>query len=252
MLCVVPCWRPGAKAEEMRPPFRFRRSRLAPASILRAVDDLAGVRVVVSAGGTSEAIDPVRVITNRSSGKMGLALAASALARGATVELVSSVGTGGLELSHRAFEDVNSLREALLVACVGADVLVMAAAVSDFRVSRPASSKLKKEGGPISLELVPVEDFTKDLPSDLLVVGFAAETEDLLQRAREKLKRKGYCLICANDVTEEGSGFSTDTNRLTLINEDGRVIELPLVSKVEAAHLVFDEISELVRAKKRA
>lgn len=220
------------------------------ALVLGRNGDLAGRSVVVSAGGTQEPIDPVRIITNRSSGKMGYAIAEAARDRGARVTLVSApTALGdptGVEIRRAA--SVAEMRDAVLGACAGADILVMAAAVSDYRPAEVAPQKIKKEadGEGMVLQLLKNEDFFKEVPADVLRIGFAAETESLVSNAQVKLQDKGLDLIAANDVTEEGSGFEVETNRVTLIDREGRTEELPLMDKYEVGHRILDRAVELM------
>src|SRR5262249_26793220 len=181
--------------------------------------DLAGCRIVVTAGGTQEPIDPVRYIGNRSSGKMGFALAEAARDRGAAVILVSGptalAALAGVE--RRNVTTAEEMRQAVHQAIVGADAIVMAAAVADYRVAETADHKLKRGPADLTLRLVPNPDIIAGLDAETLVkVGFAAETEDLVANARGKLERKGLDLIVANDVSALGSGFGTDTNQVTM------------------------------------
>ena len=209
---------------------------------------LAGRRVVVTAGGTREPIDPVRFIGNRSSGKMGFALADAARARGARVTLITTIVPPypAAYDEVRYVETVAEMRAAVLDACRAADVLLMPAAVSDFRVAAPAGHKLKKTGRKLVLELVENEDFLLELRDDLVKVGFAAETEDLIANARAKLARKRLHMICANDVTAPNSGFGVDTNRITILHADGRREDLPLLPKVEVAARILDRVEALL------
>ena len=220
------------------------------ALVLGRNGDLAGRSVVVSAGGTQEPIDPVRIITNRSSGKMGYAIAEAARDRGARVTLVTAPTAlddpTGVEIRRAA--SVAEMRDAVLGACAGADILVMAAAVSDYRPAEIAAQKIKKEadGEGMVLQLLKNEDFFKEVPADVLRIGFAAETESLVYNAQVKLQDKGLDLIAANDVTEEGSGFEVETNRVTLIDREGRTDELPLMDKYEVGHRILDRAVELM------
>ena len=220
------------------------------ALVLGRNGDLAGRSVVVSAGGTQEPIDPVRIITNRSSGKMGYAIAEAARDRGARVTLVTApTALGdptGVEIRRAA--SVAEMRDAVLGACAGADILVMAAAVSDYRPAEVAPQKIKKEadGEGMVLQLLKNEDFFKEVPADVLRIGFAAETESLVSNAQVKLQDKGLDLIAANDVTEEGSGFEVEANRVTLIDREGRTEELPLMDKYEVGHRILDRAAELM------
>ena len=220
---------------------------------LRAVlgrnGDMAGRAIVVSAGGTQEPIDPVRVITNRSSGRMGFAIAEAARDRGARVTLVTAPASlpnpAGVDV--RRVTTVADMREAALAACEGADALIMAAAVSDYRPAEVAPQKIKKgESGEdgLSLRLVKNADFFVEVPAGVLRVGFAAESENLLDNARAKLESKGLALIAANDITQEDSGFNVDTNRVVIIGRDGREDALPLLSKYEVGHRLLDRVME--------
>jgi phosphopantothenoylcysteine decarboxylase/phosphopantothenate--cysteine ligase len=208
---------------------------------------LAGRRVVVTAGGTQEPIDPVRVIANRSSGKQGFAVAQAALDRGAAVTLVAAncVLTTPVGAARIDVATAQEMADAVLESCAGADALVMAAAVADFRPARPAARKLKKDAGPPAVELERTTDIlgavTAARARPACVVGFAAETGDLLANARKKLKEKRLSLIVANDVTQPGGGFGLDTNRVTLIDASGAV-ELPLLSKAEVAGKILDRV----------
>jgi len=212
---------------------------------------LAGRRVVVTAGGTQEPIDPVRVIANRSSGKQGFAVAQAALDRGAAVTLVAApcalptpVGASRIDVAT-----AQEMADAVLESCAGADALVMAAAVADFRPARPAAKKLKKDAGPPAVELERTTDIlavvTAARARPACVVGFAAETGDLLAHARKKLKEKRLSLIVANDVTQPGGGFGSDTNRVTLIDAMGAQ-ELPLLSKAEVAGRILDRVQAVL------
>ncbi len=217
--------------------------------------DLEGRHVVVSAGGTAEAIDPVRFIGNRSSGRMGAAIAAAALARGARVTIIA----GRVEVSLPAAADIvtaetaAAMRSAVIDAVIDhpADVLVMAAAVADFRPRRTAKSKLAR-GGSLTLELEPTEDILAEvgvragaLMRRLVIVGFAAETGSL-ERAPDKLRRKGADLLVANDVAEAGSGFGTETNRVSILAADGTREDLPLLAKREVADRLLDRVAALL------
>jgi phosphopantothenoylcysteine decarboxylase/phosphopantothenate--cysteine ligase len=214
--------------------------------------DLAGRRIVVSAGGTREPIDPVRFIGNHSSGKQGYALAEAARDRGAAVTLISTATSlpapYGAELV--AVETVAQMRQAVLAACESADVLVMAAAVSDFRPARVGEQKIKKGDGGLTLELVKNDDFFLEVPDWVVKVGFAAETEDLLDNAARKLVQKRLDLICANDVTAEDAGFGVDTNRVTIIDREGSREELPLLSKYDVSQRILDRVLPLLERRR--
>jgi phosphopantothenoylcysteine decarboxylase/phosphopantothenate--cysteine ligase len=211
--------------------------------------DLAGRHVVVSAGGTREAIDPVRVLTNRSSGKQGHALAEAALLRGARVTLVTAAALGaphGVDVVR--VESAAQMARAMTAAAAGADVVVMAAAVADFRPKAPADDKLH-EVPELVLERTP--DILAALaarrrPGQVLV-GFAAETADALERGRAKLARKGVDLLVVNDVSAPGAGFDHDTNEVTILDTGGGATVVPLRSKREVADAVFDEVVARLR-----
>ena len=206
---------------------------------------LRGVRVLVTAGGTREPIDPVRYIGNRSSGKMGHAVADEAARRGAEVTLVT---TSGLT-AHPAVKvvQVESAQEmADAVAGVAADVAVMAAAVADFRPTSAASGKLSRGDGPPDLSLEPTPDVLASVAARTnrpFLVGFAAETGDLT-RAVDKAQKKKVDLLVANDVTEDGAGFAVDTNRVTIVTPDGRTEPWPMMSKTDVARRIWDLIIE--------
>jgi phosphopantothenoylcysteine decarboxylase/phosphopantothenate--cysteine ligase len=243
--------------------------RLAdPADIVAAVErvlsgaapaparDLEGVRVLVTAGGTREAIDPVRVITNRSSGKQGYAIAAEAAARGARVTLVTTASLpapAGAEVIDVV--SAADMEAAVMPIAPDHDVVVMAAAVADFRPALVADHKLKKDelaaaaDGPPVVVLEPTHDFLVDLGRDKrpgqLVVGFAAETDDLMANARKKLERKNLDLIVANDVAAPDVGFEHDTNAVVLVRADGVDQDVPLTDKRSVARAVLDAVVAL-------
>jgi len=215
---------------------------------------LAGVRVLVTAGGTREAIDPVRAITNRSSGKMGFAVAAEAARRGAVVALVAGPSAEptppGVERID--VESARDMLEAVRARLADSDVVVKAAAVADFRPAAVADRKIKKEsladGAGLSLQLVRNPDILSEVSrarGDRIVVGFAAESHDLLAAARRKLERKGCDLIVANDVSREGAGFDGDTNAVVLVWPGGQVEELPVLPKTEVAAQLLDRVEKL-------
>ncbi|HTZ09905.1 MAG TPA: bifunctional phosphopantothenoylcysteine decarboxylase/phosphopantothenate--cysteine ligase CoaBC [Acidimicrobiales bacterium] len=209
--------------------------------------DLAGRRVVVSAGGTREPIDPVRYISNRSSGKQGHALADAARARGASVTLVTTAGRGaapGVEVVE--VETAAQMERAVLEHAERAEVVIMAAAVADFRPATAAGAKLAKADGPPEIVLEPTTDILAELgrrrrPGQVLV-GFAAETHDLARRARGKLAGKHLDLVVANDVSAERVGFDHDTNAVTIFAADGGCREVPLTTKFEVAQAILDSV----------
>ncbi|MCU0557693.1 MAG: bifunctional phosphopantothenoylcysteine decarboxylase/phosphopantothenate--cysteine ligase CoaBC [Desulfobacterales bacterium] len=216
---------------------------------------LAGRSVVVTAGGTREAIDPVRFIGNRSSGKMGWALAAAARDRGADVTLIH--GPTSLPTQHGVadvpVESAEQMQTAVLEATPDADALIMAAAVADYRPPAPAGQKIKKQSENLRLELTRTADILAAVAErrgrggrPRVVVGFAAETQDVVENAREKLTRKGLSLIVANDVSAADSGFEVETNRVTLLDAAGGMETLPLMSKAAAAEEVIARVTGLL------
>ncbi len=210
---------------------------------------LAGKTVVVTAGGTQEPLDPVRVLANRSSGKQGFALTQAARDRGARVilvagptPLVTPIGVDRVDVQTAA-----EMKEAVLTACREADILLMAAAVADFRPAKPAEHKLKRGKGVPEVHLEPTDDILaavvdqrKKTGRPGVTVGFAAESRDLIANARAKLEGRGLSLIVANDITSPGAGFGSDTNRVSLVDGSGSVEELPLMSKEEVAEAVLE------------
>jgi phosphopantothenoylcysteine decarboxylase/phosphopantothenate--cysteine ligase len=214
---------------------------------LGATRDLAGLHVVVTAGGTREPIDPVRFVGNRSSGKQGHALADEASARGAKVTLVTTVALpvpAGVDVVR--VETAAQMDEAVRAVASGADVVVMAAAVADFRPAHVSEHKIKKRGGVPDIVLEPTVDILAGLgrrkrPGQTLV-GFAAETDRVRQNATSKLVAKGADLIVANDVTAPGAGFEHDTNHVVILNADGTEREVPLAEKRAIARAVFDAV----------
>ena len=214
---------------------------------------LDGRTIVVSAGGTHEPIDPVRFVGNRSSGKMGYAVAEAARDRGAKVILVSGPtalpAPWGIELQR--VETAAQMGERLTAAVGGADAVIMAAAVADFRPESAADHKIKKrERDGLELRLAPNRDFSGDIAeaggARLVKVYFAAETQNVVAYATDKLKRLRADLLVANDVTEPGSGFGTDTNRVTLLGKDGSREDLPLLSKDGVAARILDRVQQLL------
>lgn len=219
--------------------------------VLGRKGDLAEKQIVVSAGGTQEPIDLVRFVGNRSSGKMGYAVAEAARDRGAIVTLI----TGPTALPTPAGVDVMQvqtaaqMRDAVLKAAAAADVLIMAAAVADYRPAAVAEGKIKREADSLTLELVKTTDILAEVKGDLIKVGFAAESEDMVSRATEKLKKKHLDLIVVNDITAKDSGFDADTNRVTFINRKGETEQLPLMMKSEVAHRILDKVVALLAGK---
>jgi phosphopantothenoylcysteine decarboxylase / phosphopantothenate---cysteine ligase len=217
----------------------------AASNLLTGDTDLVGVHIVVSAGGTREAIDPVRFIGNRSSGKQGYAIAHEAVRRGATVTIVSTVSlTAPVGASVVRVESAAEMAAAMNEAAAQADVIVMAAAVADFRPAAAANQKIKKSGGTPEVILEPTVDIIAGLgatkrPGQILV-GFAAETHDLAAYARDKLQRKNLDLIVANDVSAPGVGFEHETNAVTIFERGGGEQAIALQSKSGIANAVLD------------
>jgi phosphopantothenoylcysteine decarboxylase/phosphopantothenate--cysteine ligase len=216
---------------------------------------LAGKKVVITAGGTQEPLDPVRVLTNRSSGKQGYALAQAALDAGAQVTLITTptgltppVGAQVIQV-----ETAKQMLDCVLTESTGSDALVMAAAVADFRPKNQSKEKIKKEGGLPQIELEATEDILKtvagrrsEMKRPFVVVGFAAESRDLVENASSKLTSKGLDMIAANDISAGDAGFAVETNRVTLLFADGRKESLPLMSKSEVAETIIEQIAGLL------
>ena len=217
--------------------------------VLGRKGDLAGKRFVVTAGGTQEPIDPVRHIGNRSSGKMGYAVAEAARDRGAEVKLITAPTSlpepVGIEVTH--VQTANQMKAAVAKAVARADALIMAAAVADYQPKEVAKAKIKKETASLTLELVRTPDIISEVKGDFLRVGFAAESEDLVANARQKLEKKQLDLIVANDITDAKSGFGTDTNKVTIIDRDGKAEKLPLMSKREVADKILDKVVGMLK-----
>ncbi len=225
------------------------------ARLLEPSGVLSGRHVVVTAGPTREPVDPVRFISNRSSGRMGVSLAAAAYRRGARVTLVH----GPLEMAtprgaHAvAVETTAEMAAAVRAALADADVLVMAAAPADFTSAAPAAQKLKKESAPDSIAITRTVDILKTTRDarrpGTVVVGFALETEKVLEHAQGKLAAKDLDLVVANDATESGAGFGTPTNRVTIIGRTGAPDALPLASKDVVADAILDRVEALIRGR---
>ncbi|MBT9157344.1 MAG: Coenzyme A biosynthesis bifunctional protein CoaBC [Firmicutes bacterium] len=209
--------------------------------------DLLGKKVVITAGGTEEPIDPVRFITNRSSGKMGYALAKAAVARGATVDLISAPTSlpAPVGINLVPVRTAKEMHAAVLKHTLGCDALIMAAAVADYTVADPAIHKIKKSGEKLVLELSRTTDILGTVQGNFLKIGFAAESRDLVFHAREKLEQKDLDLIIANDITAPGSGFNVDTNQVTLLHRFGQSEALPLMTKEALAHIILDRVKAL-------
>ena len=208
--------------------------------------DLSGKKIVVSAGGTEEAIDPVRNITNRSSGKMGYAIAEAARDRGAIVSLVAAPNAlpKPVGILVTKIQSAEEMKKVIDTECDGADALIMAAAVADWRPLEKLDSKAKKSTSDTwSLKLVKNPDIIGSIKNDSLIkVGFAAESEDLIENSKIKIKSKNLDFIVANDITAKDSGFSVDTNKVTIIHSNGNIESLPLMSKYDVAHSILDRV----------
>jgi phosphopantothenoylcysteine decarboxylase/phosphopantothenate--cysteine ligase len=215
--------------------------------------DLTGDHVLVTAGPTREALDPVRYLSNRSSGRMGFALAEQAARRGAQVTLVTGpthlVPPAGVRVIP--VQTALEMREAVLHAADAATIVIKAAAVADYRAGRSASEKIPSKQGRLTLDLVPTPDILRELGArkgDRFLVGFAAETHDLREHAQAKLAAKGLDLIVANDVSRADIGFDVADNEVVLLDRWGGAVALPRQSKVEVADLILDRVQELRRA----
>ncbi|MGA8500323.1 MAG: bifunctional phosphopantothenoylcysteine decarboxylase/phosphopantothenate--cysteine ligase CoaBC [Candidatus Sulfotelmatobacter sp.] len=220
---------------------------------LGASQDLAGETVLITAGPTREKIDPARYLTNRSSGRMGYAVAEAALRRGARVLLVSGptalTAPGAAELTR--VESAEQMRDAVLGLLPQATIVIKTAAVSDYRAKSASPQKIKRKG-PITLELEPTTDILQEISlrrQSQVVVGFAAETENVFENARQKLASKHLDAIVVNDVSREGIGFDSDRNEVTIITHD-QVVEVPETTKWEVAQRVLDQVVHLLQRRK--
>ena len=217
--------------------------------------DLAGRRIMISAGPTIEAIDPVRYITNRSSGKMGYAIAKRAVARGAQVTLVS--GKTDLEVPEGlakfiSIESADDLYENLVGEFDSNDVVIQSAAVADYKPKSYSDKKIKKKDSDLSIELCRNKDIAQELgkiKGDKVLVGFAAETNDVLENSAKKVKKKNLDFIVANDLTMQGAGFSTETNIVKIIEADGRIKEYPKLLKSEVGDIILDKVRDILENK---
>jgi phosphopantothenoylcysteine decarboxylase/phosphopantothenate--cysteine ligase len=246
----------GYLACGMTGPGRLAENETIVAAVLEALgasQDLEGETVLITAGPTREKIDPVRYLTNRSSGRMGYALAEAALRRGARVLLISGPTTltapGAAEVTR--VESAEEMREAAFKLLPLATVVIKTAAVSDYRPKAAAGQKIKRKG-PTSLELEATPDILKELglrKQSQIMVGFAAETENVLENARQKLVAKNLDVIVVNDVSREGVGFDSDRNAVTIISHE-KVVEIPETTKWEVAQRVLDQIVRLRQQRK--
>jgi phosphopantothenoylcysteine decarboxylase/phosphopantothenate--cysteine ligase len=220
--------------------------------------DLSGQHVLITAGPTLEQIDPVRYITNRSTGRMGFALAKMARRRGAEVTLIT--GPHYLTLPRRDIpqilvNDARQMHDAIAECFEDCQIVIMAAAVADFRPQDVLTEKItKRKNGSYILEMEKNPDILKELgekKNNHILVGFAAETSDLMEHAEEKLREKNLDLIVANDVTQPGAGFGVDTNRVKILDAGGKTRTVPLLSKDEVAHIILDHVVRLVKKKEK-
>jgi phosphopantothenoylcysteine decarboxylase / phosphopantothenate---cysteine ligase len=214
--------------------------------------DLKGKLIIVTAGGTQEAIDPVRCITNYSSGKMGYAIAEAARDRGASVVLITAPSNvdkpAGLQVMEvlSAEDMLNAVKKAI----AKADALIMAAAVADYRPEAPAKQKIKRQDlSTLTLKLEETPDILGQVKGDFLRVGFAAESQDLAANARDKLKRKNLDLIVANNIAGKNRVFGADNNQVMIIDKSGKADELPLMPKREVAEKILDKVALLLKKK---
>jgi len=214
--------------------------------------DLAGKRIVVTAGGTQEGIDPVRYVGNRSSGKMGYALAEAARDRGAAVTLITTPTAlntiAGVEMMQ--VQSAKELKDAVVKATAKTDILIMAAAVADYMPKTTTPQKIKKGSPSLTLELVKTPDIISEVKGKFLKIGFAAETQDVIANAKRKLTSKALDMIVANDITVKGSGFGADTNKVVIINKDGQPENLPLMTKREVADKILDNVGRMLKGNK--
>lgn len=222
--------------------------------------DLVGERILITAGATREEIDPVRFISNRSSGRMGFALAEAATERGAEVTIIAGITTATPPTNMRLLRvtTADEMHAAVMFEIKNSTVFIAAAAVTDYRPASRKSTKIKKSREALTLTLEPTPDILADVSKhrhdNLLIIGFAAETNDVLKYARTKLERKNLDAIIANDVTQNGAGFETDTNIITIITRstDGKIgvsLELPQMTKLEVAHRILGEVVRLRHTK---
>ncbi|MEM5776433.1 MAG: bifunctional phosphopantothenoylcysteine decarboxylase/phosphopantothenate--cysteine ligase CoaBC, partial [Anaerolineaceae bacterium] len=245
----------GHLASGLVGPGRF----VEPAEILSTVrwimgknGPLAGKKVVVTAGGTQEAIDPVRLITNRSSGTQGYAVAQSAVDAGANVTLITAAAGQKAPAGCKvmAVKSVEQMCNAVTAETADADALIMAAAVSDFKPAKPSNQKIKKSADPLHLDLEPTTDILMEVAGiravsgfPRYVVGFAAESRDLLDNAQSKLERKKLDLIVANDISAADAGFEVSTNRVIFLQPDGTRRDLPLMEKWQVADRIIEQVA---------
>ena len=220
--------------------------------ILAKSGDLADIKIIVTAGGTQEPIDPVRHIGNRSSGKMGYAIAVAAHERGAQVTLIAGPTAlpdpAGVSVVH--IRTATELQAAINREVSKSDILIMAAAVADYRPVKNSLAKIKSGKQNLILELTTNPDIISSITGKILKIGFAAESEDLIANAQRKLEKKHLDMIVANDITSSDSGFDVDVNRVTLIEKDGKPENLPLLPKIQVANIILDRVIKLINTAK--
>lgn len=223
--------------------------------MLNKTDELKGKKVVVTAGPTVEAIDPIRYITNRSTGKMGYAIAYEAALRGADVTLVTGPTNLKVPFGIKEAIEIKSSRdmyEAVYSNFKDADILIKSAAVADYRPKNIYSSKIKKKDDDLKLELERTDDILKsmgELKENQIIVGFAAETDDLIENAKGKIEKKNLDFIVANDVKQEGAGFANETNIVKIISRDSNIESLPIMSKKELSKVICDKIIDIIHKR---
>ena len=207
--------------------------------------DLCGKHIVITAGGTREPLDPVRFLSNRSSGKMGYALAEAARNRGSNVTLISSVKRNNLfGVNFIEIETTDQMFNEVKKATQKADALIMAAAVSDFKFKKINKDKIKDKNNELSVNLTPNPDIIASVEKNIIKVAFAAETKNLKKYAEKKLSSKNAHFIVANDVSDPSIGFNSDDNKVMIISEDGKVINLPVMPKIEVSHAILNSLKE--------
>ncbi len=218
---------------------------------LKPEADLTGKRIVVSAGATCEALDPVRFLTNHSTGKMGFALARAARLRGADVTLVAGRNSCAPVSGVNTVNVISAadMYEAVTSAAVDADIIIMSAAVADYRPAKASASKIKKQGNDMNIKLKRNPDILLELGQrygkNKTIIGFAMETDDLIKNAKEKLAKKNVDFIVANNLKTDGAGFGTDTNIVTIIDKDGSMTEYPIMDKFNLANIILDRAVKL-------
>ena len=230
----------------------------APSSASNAVpQDLKGKKILVTAGPTREPIDPVRYITNRSSGKMGFAIAAQAAKRGSEVTLISGPTVLNVPAGIRTImrvETAAQMYRAVMDAFPNQDAVIQSAAVADYRPKQYSDIKIKKSDDDLYIELERTNDIAYEIgkrKGNTVLVGFAAETNNVTEHAVQKIGKKNFDFIIANDVTKTGAGFATDTNIITIIDAQGNTHEYPQLLKTEAADIILDEVAALFNRKER-